>query len=511
MAPSSHIPVALNPNVAWMLWDTAHERPDHPAILERAGAASYHELRARAAAFGQLLQGIGVAPGDRVAVFLERGLDAAAAFFGAAAAGAVTVIVNETLRPRQVEHILTHAAARALVTNADMLRRLPRALETTATLVMTENVPRVGEFTPIPRIGGDVAQIIYTSGSTGLPKGVTIAHTNLWAGMRSVTSYVGVNSADRIASLLPFSFDYGFNQLLCAVGTGATLVIERSPVPQQVVATLRALAVTVLPCVPPLWLQLLNVPDFCATPLSGLRAMTNTGGRLPTEAVRKLRAAHPAARLFLMYGLTEAFRATYLDPDEVDEHPDSIGRSIPGDEIMVLREDLTLCEPGEIGELVQRGATVAMGYWNDPEMTAKVFRPHPRRPQGAPDNERVVFSGDLVRIDEEGRLYFVGRSDKMIKTLGFRVSPDEIVDVLYASGEIVEGIVGTEPDPVRGDRIIAYVVLGAGKSLERLESFCRAELPRYMQPSRIDALESIPRTSSGKHDVNALRARPVPA
>ena len=309
--------------------------------------------------------------------------------------------------------------------------------------------------------------------STGLPKGVTITHANLWAGMRSVTGYVGVTATDRIASLLPFSFDYGFNQLLCAVGAGATLVIERSPVPQQIVATLRALGVTVLPCVPPLWLQLLNVPDFCAPPLPALRAMTNTGGRLPTEAVRKLRGAHPAARLFLMYGLTEAFRATYLDPDEVDEHPDSIGRSIPG--------------------------------WNDREMTAKVFRPNPLRPEGAPDCERVVFSGDLVRLDEEGRLYFVGRSDKMIKTLGFRVSPDEIMDVLYASGEIVEGIVGTEPDAVRGDRIIAYVVLGEGKSLERLESFCRAELPRYMQPARIAVQESIPRTSSGKHDVNALR------
>jgi amino acid adenylation domain-containing protein len=511
MASSSHIPVALNPNIAWMLWDTADECSDHPAIVERARSASYGELRGRAAAIGEALQRAGVVPGDRVALFLERGVDAAAAFFGAAATGAITVIVNETLRPRQVEHILTHAAVRVVVTNADTLRRLPRALDTTAVMLSTEAVPAHGELVPVPRIGPDVAQIIYTSGSTGLPKGVTITHANLWAGMRSVTGYVGVTATDRIASLLPFSFDYGFNQLLCVVGTGATLVIERSPVPQQIVATLRALAVTVLPCVPPLWLQLLNVPDFCAPPLPALRAMTNTGGRLPTEAVRKLRGAHPAARLFLMYGLTEAFRATYLHPDEVDEHPDSIGRSIPGDEIMVLREDLTRCESGEIGELVQRGATVAMGYWNDREMTAKVFRPNPLRPEGAPDCERVVFSGDLVRLDEDGRLYFVGRSDKMIKTLGFRVSPDEIMDVLYASGEIVEGIVGTEPDAVRGDRIIAYVVLGDGKSLERLEAFCRAELPRYMQPARIEVRDSIPRTSSGKHDVNSLRPPAVPA
>jgi len=417
------------------------------------------------------------------------------------------VIVNETLRPRQIEHVITHCDARVLVYSRALLGGLPRPLETRAQLLAADAVPPSDAFDVFPRIGSDVAQIIYTSGSTGLPKGVTITHANLWAGARAVSSYLGITAADRLASLLPFSFDYGFNQLLCAILNGATLVVERSPLPQQIALTLREREVSVLPCVPPLWLQLLGAPDFYGAPLPALRAMTNTGGRLPVDAVRRLRAVQPQAQLVLMYGLTEAFRATYLPPDEVDDHPDSIGRAIPGSEIMVLREDGTECAPGEEGELVQRGPTVAAGYWNDPEATARVFRPNPRRPAGAPDAERVVFAGDVVRRDEEGRLYFVGRRDRIIKTLGFRVSPDEVCEVVYASGEVAEALVGSEPDEQRGERIIAYVVLREGGDIARLQGFCRAELPRYMQPARIDVIRTLPRTNSGKFDLRALQQR----
>jgi len=234
--------------------------------------------------------------------------------------------------------------------------------------------------------------------------------------------------------------------------------------------------------------------------------MTNTGGRVPVDAVRKLRAYQSHAQLFLMYGLTEAFRASYLDPSEVDAHPDSIGRAIPGSEIFVLREDGTLCDPDEIGELVQRGATVAAGYWNEPELTASVYRPNPLRPAGAPDSERVVYSGDLVRRDAEGRLYYVGRRDRVIKSLGVRVSPDEVASVLHDSGEVREAIVGTEPDEVRGSAIIAHVVLVEGGSLQRLERFCRTEMPRYMQPSKFHVHDELPRTATGKFDLRAAEA-----
>lgn len=510
MRSPAAIPFA-NANVAGMLWSTADAAPENTAIVERGVGVRYAELRDRAAGIADALREAGVVPGDRVAIFLDRGPDGAAAFFGATALGAIAVNVNETLRPRQVEHILGHSDAAVLITDDALLARQPRAIETGARILRVANLPFAGAAQPIARVATDIAQIIYTSGSTGLPKGVTITHGNLWSGMGAVTGYVAITAADRIASLLPFSFDYGFNQLLCAVGTGATLVIERSPVPQQIALSIAEQGVTVLPCVPPLWLQLLGAPAFRDRPIASLRAMTNTGGRIPVDGVRRLRQSQPQAELFLMYGLTEAFRATYLPPSLADEHPDSIGRGIPGCEIMVLRDDGSLCGDGEVGELVQRGLTVAAGYWKDPETTARVFRENPLRPAGAPASERVVFSGDLVRREAEGLLYFVGRRDRLIKSLGYRVSPDEVADVIHASGQVAEAIVGSEVDAGRGEAIVAYVVLQPTGDLEALQRFCRTELPRYMQPSRIEVRDELPRTTSGKFDLRAAQATGSPA
>jgi amino acid adenylation domain-containing protein len=496
--------IPLWKNAAHMLLATAETHGDRGAVAGRGLDVDYRTLTARSLAFAEALAGADIHPGDRVALLLPRGADAAAAFFGVLARGAVAVTVNETLRPRQVDYILGHSGAKALLFAAELLDRLPRPVGSQTLKLDASAVPAVGDALPVARTGSDVAQIVYTSGSTGQPKGVTISHANLWAGMQAVTTYLGIDHRDRIASLLPFSFDYGLNQLLCCAGTGAELVVEHSPVPQRIVQTLRELEVTVLPAVPPLWLQLLGTKSFQADPLPTLRMLTNTGGHLPTDAVRKLRRAQPQASLVLMYGLTEAFRSSYLAPDRIDRKPNSIGRAIPGAELLVLRDDLTPCEPGQHGQLVHRGPTVALGYWNDPEATARVFRPNPLRPPGTPDAERVVFSGDRVYRDDEGDLFFVGRQDQLIKTLGYRVSPDEVADVLYASGEVVEAAVTSEDDAVRGARIVAYVVLDEDGDLVRLTEFAARELPRYMQPARIEAVPSLPRTASGKHDTATL-------
>jgi amino acid adenylation domain-containing protein len=490
--------------LAELLWRTVAHAADHPAVVERERETSYRGLQARAAAIAAALADAGVRPGDRVGILLDGGADAIAAFFGVAAAGAIAIVVNESLRPRQIEHMLNHATAGALLTSATLVAQLPRAIETSppSRQVYVEDVAAAGAFTPLERAGTDPVQICYTSGSTGLPKGVVITHGNLWSVMEAVVGYLGITPRDRIASLLPFSFVYGFNQVLCAVGTGATLVIERSPLPQQLVATLRARDVSVLAAVPPLWQQLLNVAAF-RSPLPSLRILTNAGGHLPPAAVRQLRQAQPQAALVLMYGLTEVLRSTYLAPEEVDRRPDSIGRAIPGAEVLVLNEHLEPCGVNEVGELVHRGPTVTLGYWNDPEATARVYRPNPLC-LDASASERVVFSGDLVRRDREGFLYFVGRRDRMIKTLGYRVSPDEIANVLNASGEIVECVVTSEPDAERGQRIVAFVVIAEGGALDRLKRYCAAELPRYMQPSRFEVRDALPRLVSGKHDLAAL-------
>ena len=491
-------------NVAGMLWDVAERYTRRAAILYGSATTDYGKLRDRAAAVARTLSEQGVRPGDRVGIFLDAGADAVAAFFGVTAVGGIAIVINESLRPRQVEYMLRHGGAVLLITSTGLLDRQPRPLETACRILDVGAIPAASAFGPTSRHGMDPAQITYTSGSTGPPKGVIISHANLWAAMEAVTSYLGIVTEDRIASVLPFSFVYGMSQVLCTVGTGATLVIERSPLMQQLVLSLHARETSVLAAVPPLWLQLLHVPAF-QTALSSLRIMTNAGGHLPVPAVRGLRQTQPQAKLYLMYGLTEVLRSTFLSPDEVNRRPDSIGRAIPGAEVLVVRDDLTLCGPGEVGELVHCGPTVTLGYWNDPEATARVFRPHPLRARGASDDERVVFSGDLVRRDAEGYLYFVGRRDRLIKTLGYRVSPEEITNVVYASGEILEGVVTSELDELRGERIVACVVLAEGGSLERLKDFCGRELPYYMRPARFDVRNALPRLPSGKHDLAAVR------
>jgi amino acid adenylation domain-containing protein len=502
MAKEPH-PTMVPDNFARLLFDTAEDRGDRIAVVEADGFTSYRNLAGRAGTFAAELIREGVQSGDRAAVLLPRSAQAAAAFFGVLASGAVAVLVNESLRPRQIEHVLKHSGARVLLTSVGVLTRLPRSLETTAVTLDVSAITGAEEFQPIRRVGHDPAQIIYTSGSTGLPKGVTVSHANLWAGTQAVVMYLGLSGDERIASLLPFSFDYGLNQLACAVATGATLVVERSPVPERIFRTLSQRQISVLPAVPPLWLELLSVQSFHQKRIESLRIMTNTGGRLPTPAVRQLRDCQPQAGLVLMYGLTEAFRSTFLPSHKVDKKPNSIGGPIPGAEILVLRQDLTPCRPGETGELVHRGPTVTMGYWNDPEATARVYRANPLRPKGSPDAERVVFSGDLVYRDEEDDLYFVGRRDRMIKSLGYRLSPDEVAEVLYASGEVAEVIVTSEPDEIRGASIIAHVVLRPEGRVDRLHAFSRREMPRYMQPTRIEVRSSLPHTHTGKYDIEA--------
>ncbi len=503
MPAQVEVPISLTPNIAQLLWKGAVAHGHDIAIATRDADITYAALAGRAGAFAAALRARHIVAGDRVAIFLERGADAAAAFFGVVAAGGIAVIMSESLRPRQIEYICENAGARLLIAGADLLAQQPRIVAQGVPRLDPTDVAPSAPWEPVQRVSDDIAQLIYTSGSTGRPKGVTVTHGNLWAGVQSVCKYLQLESTDRIASLLPFSFDYGLNQLMCALWCGGTLVIETRRLPDDILAGLRYAQVSVIAAVPPIWLQLLTAPGF-VSPLPSLRIMTSTGGRLPTDAVRRMRTLQPHARLYLMYGLTEAFRATYLSPEEVDAHPTSIGRAIPGTEIMVLREDGSACAPGEMGELVQRGPTVALGYWNDRRATDEVYRPNPGRPAGAPDAERVVFSGDLVRRDDDGRLYFIGRRDKLIKTLGHRVSPDDVAEALHASGEVAEAVITTEPDGWRGEQIVAVVRLASGGSLPRLRAFCRAELPRYMQPARYQIEAELPRVPNGKYDVAAI-------
>ncbi len=345
-----------------------------------------------------------------------------------------------------------------------------------------------------------LAALLYTSGSTGRPKGVMLSHANMWLGAISVAHYLRLAPEDRTLAVLPFSFDYGQNQLLSTWAAGACVVPLEYLTARDVIRAVEKQGITTLAGVPPLWVQLVEAPWPPRAALS-LRRLTNSGGRLPVSIVRRMRELFPAAELYLMYGLTEAFRSTYLDPALLDDHPDSIGGAIPFAEVMTSRADGTLAAPGEEGELVHAGPLVAKGYWNDPERTALRFKP---APEGSHYGGLSVWSGDRVRSDEEGLLYFVGREDAMIKTSGNRVSPTEVEEAAVASGAVIEAVALGMPDDRLGEAIV-LIARGRGPD-EALRAFLRRELPNFMQPAHIIWRDELPRSPNGKLDREAIKS-----
>ena len=479
------------------------------------------------------LLALGLARGARVAVYLEKRVETVVASFAAPAAGGVLVPVNPLLKATQVAHILQDAGVAVLVTSAPRLAALAPVLaacpELRHVVVCDDLVPAAPGPWPVglglhawhnipahppaewPTVlESDVAVIFYTSGSTGQPKGVVLTHRNLVAGASSVAGYLHNQADDTLLAALPLSFDAGFSQLTTAFLVGARVVLLNYLLPRDVLQAMVRERVTGLTAVPPLYIQLagLEWPDGVA---QHLRYWANTGGRMPRATLERLRHLVPGAQPYLMYGLTEAFRSTYLPPAEVDRRPDSIGRAIPNAEVRVLREDGSECAVDEPGELVHRGPLVALGYWNRPEETARRFKPWPSAllPAGgdwlAP--ERAVYSGDTVRRDAEGFLYFVGRRDEMMKTSGYRVSPTEVEEALYASGLVAEALVYAVPDEVLGSAICAAVLASRNASGHTDEdsaavlAHCREHLPAFMLPKALNWVDQpLPRSPNGKLD-----------
>mgnify|MGYP000352283006 CR=1 FL=1 len=513
---------------------TAAAAPGAVALEHDTTSMSYAELAQAIHRFANGALALGLGRGERVAIYLEKRFESVVAMFGAMAAGGVAVPVNPALKPAQVAHILRDCTVRVLVTSEQRLGALLPELTACAGLdaVITlgpaakaqtaaTSRPRMHAWERLldaPQaaahrlIDSDMAAIFYTSGSTGKPKGVVVSHRNLVAGARSVAGYLENNRNDALLAALPLSFDAGFSQLTTAFQAGARVALLNYLLPQDVVQAIDRHRITGLTAVPPLYIQLARM-EWPAGALASLRYFANTGGHMPREVLAVLRQRLPGARPYLMYGLTEAFRSTYLHPDQVERRPDSIGRAIPNAEVLVLRPDGTRCAPDEPGELVHRGPLVAQGYWNDPAATAARFRPLPVGALGLPDGltlpEIAVFSGDTVRADAEGFLYFVGRGDGMIKTSGYRVSPTEIEEVLYASGLVAECAVFGLPDEVRGQTIAAVVVPHPGVALaaDRVTDYCRQALPAYMLPSRVLIQDApLPRNANGKIDRAAIVA-----
>ncbi|WP_420474439.1 acyl-CoA ligase (AMP-forming), exosortase A system-associated [Noviherbaspirillum sp. ST9] len=507
------------------IFRTASAQPEAEALVYRGQKLSYAALASEVQSVAGGLLSNGLGRGERVAVFLEKRLETVTALFGVAYAGGVFVPVNPLLKPEQVGYILSDCNVRILVTSADRLKQLASVLVKCPdlhTVIIVDGAddlphvenPRVLPWsllvdTSDPRkchriVDTDMAAILYTSGSTGKPKGVVLSHRNMVAGAISVSSYLENTPEDRILAVLPLSFDYGLSQLTTAFHTGATVVLMNHLLARDIVKAVEAERITGLAAVPPLWLQL---ADLQWPPDATIRYFTNSGGAMPRATLDRLRAALPKAKPYLMYGLTEAFRSTYLPPAEVDRRPDSMGKAIPNAEIMVLRPDGSECAANEPGELVHRGALVSLGYWNDPQKTAERFKPIRPAHHGLPLVEMAVWSGDTVRRDEEGFLYFISRNDEMIKTSGYRVSPTEVEEVLYGREHVGEAAALGIPHPTLGQAIVVVVSPrdGAPLDAEKLLAACKPHLPNYMLPNRIIVWEgSLPRNPNGKIDRKLL-------
>ncbi len=509
-----------------LILEQADHRPTATAIVHRQTALDYATLTGQIQAMAGGLLACGLNRADRVAVYLPKRLETVVALFGAILAGGVFVPINPLLKPEQVAHILRDCNVRILVTTGDRSDPLESRLADcpdlhTLALVDETGAPRyrhhfqvlgwsallaaAGSRPPARVIDVDMAAILYTSGSTGKPKGVVLSHRNMLTGAYSVAEYLGNRADDRILAVLPFSFDYGLSQLTTAFVAGARAVLMDYLLPRDVVATVVRDGITGLAAVPPMWVQLAQL-DWPTAAVDSLRYFTNSGGAMPRATLAALRRALPKTTPFLMYGLTEAFRSTYLPPEELDRRPDSIGKAIPSAEVLVVREDGAPCAPGEPGELVHRGSLVALGYWNDPARTAERFRPAPGQHPGLPLLELAVWSGDTVRADEDGFLYFIGRKDDLIKTSGYRVSPTEIEEVLYGSGQLAEAAALGVPHPALGQAVVAVVKpLRDALNESELIAHCKRHLPNFMVPLQIVVRSAdLPRNPNGKIDRKIL-------
>jgi amino acid adenylation domain-containing protein len=491
------------------LSQAAERLPEKTALIFDDTPHTYVQLHRRARNLAGFLIEEGIRRGDRVGVYLGNGVEAAISIFAVLEAGGCFVVINPTIKEEKLTHILNNSEARFLITDRSKKALLERARPGFAVdppvIYCRENEGAKYSFERIveddcradwPRpLTVDLAAIIYTSGSTGDPKGVTMTHSNMVSAATSITTYLENVEDDIILNMLPFSFDYGLYQLLMAFKIGGTLVLERSfGYPYQVVELIKKYAVTGLPCVPTMFAILLQMERLEAENLSSVRYISNTAAALPPKYIPRLKSAFPNARVYSMYGLTECKRVSYLPPDMIESKPESVGIAMPNTEVWIVDDKDHRLPAGRVGELVVRGGSVMQGYWRDPEGSAVRLRPGPL------PWEKVLYTGDLFKTDEDGYLYFVGRRDDIIKCRGERVHPKEIETVLYGMEEVLNARVTGVPHEIYGQAIRAEIVLKEGRSLDekKVKAYCRRHLEDLMVPQLVTFVDSLPVSASGK-------------
>jgi len=478
------------------LLESARRYPGKPALVTGATRLTYAELAARAAGLAAELKRQGVQRGDRVVVFLQNSPETVISVFGTLMAGGVFSVVNPSTKADKLAYILNNCTAKALITEPRLATTAMQAKAEAPAVAAMLSTPFTFADGAAPKFSGidlDVAMIVYTSGSTGFPKGVTMTHANIVAAATSITTYLQSSADDIVLSVLPLAFDYGLYQALMCVKVGATLILEKSfAFPQVILQKLKSERVTGFPLVPTMAALLLQMKDVQPAMFPDLRYITNTAAALPKAHIQRLRELFPTTQLFSMYGLTECKRCTYLPPAELDRRPDSVGIAIPGTEAYVVNELGERVASGVVGELVIRGAHVMKGYWADEAATNRALKP------GLYPWEKVLYTGDLFRMDEDGFLYFVGRKDDIIKTRGEKVSPKEVENVLYELAGIREACVIGVPDPILGQALKAIVAADEGITEADVVRHCRARLEDFMVPTMVEFRGQLPKSENGK-------------
>ncbi|RWL48610.1 MAG: AMP-dependent synthetase [Mesorhizobium sp.] len=489
---------------------------DKVALVCNRQRFTYAEIDERSNGIARCLVTAGVQRGDRVMIFADNTMETVVSFWAVLKANAVVCIVNPLTKSDKLNYLLNDCRPAALITDQHLrsvfsepahncgslqkvivsgpiedneLSRLPYAIrwETAA-----ERTPAAPERKSIDI---DLAAIIYTSGSTGEPKGVMLTHRNMTTACTSIASYLELGEDEVILNVLPLAFDYGLYQMLMAFRTGARLVLERSfAFPAQILQIIKDEKITGFPGVPTIFASLAELKSLKDHDFSSIRYVTNTAAALPLKHIAMLRDLFEGARIYSMYGLTECKRCTYLPPEDLGRKPLSVGIAIPNTEMWIVDDNDQRVEPGTVGQLVIRGATVMKGYWGKPEATARKLKPGPL------PGEQVLYTGDYCRMDEEGYLYFIGRGDEIIKSRGEKVAPKEVENVLVNIPGVKEAAVVGVPDELLGQAVKAFVVIEQGRIVgeRQLQMECQRQLENFMVPKSIVIVPSLPRTDTGK-------------
>ena len=511
---------------------SAARHPDKLALICEERRVTYAEIDGGANALAHAFRSLGLIRQDRAAICVENSVECVQGIFATLKAAGVFLVINPQVKSDKLAFILKDCNVRILLTSSQNVRLADADLAACVDLrhiVYVDGLEGIAEASrqaltaagkqlhalgdllnahpqslpANPNISLDLASLIYTSGSTGLPKGVMLTHLNMVTAATSLTTYLRNEPDDIILSPLPLSFDYGLYQVLMAFHFGGTVVLEKQFMyPQSYIDLVRREKVTGLPIVPTITAILSNLRELLPHDFASVRYVTNTAQALPEHHIRLLRKVMPQARIYSMYGLTECKRVAYLPPELIDQKPTSVGIAIPDTEVWI--EDgsgAVVTTPGQVGELIVRGAHVMPGYWNRPEETAKCLRP------GRYPYERELCTGDLFRQDEDGHLYFVSRRDDLIKTAGERVGPREVENVLYELEAVKETAVIGVPDPLLGNAIKAFVVLREGMVLTdaAVIKHCMGRLEKFMVPKHVAFIAELPKTSSGKISKQSLQ------